>query len=79
MRTSECKGCGATMFWAITPTGAKIPLDARATIYRVSETLDPETHLPLCEAVDGGYGISHFRTCPKADRFGRDRKKGASA
>lgn len=47
----SCRGCRATIAWALTPAGKYAPLDPS--------------------------GISHFATCPQADRFRRAVKSGA--
>lgn len=84
MKISECRGCGAKIVWTKTPGGARMPLDMGVGFYRITDELSDG--VPILQAVkplDEGIGISHFRTCPKADRFGagsgsRSSSKGGS-
>lgn len=59
---SKCRGCGALVFWIVTAKGKKMPVDTR-----VDGGLEPLRDRD-------GRGLSHFATCPKADRF---RRRGA--
>lgn len=71
MKTSTCKGCGATIVWATNPaTGKKIPLHI-VPIYLIVELPSGE-----CEAIrtDEPYAVNHFVTCPKANQFNRSSK-----
>lgn len=37
-QTAKCKACNRDIIWAVTPTGARIPLDARpAVMYQLFE------------------------------------------
>lgn len=77
MKLIKCRACGASIFFARTATGKSVPLDA-----------EPAANGNYCIDADGvarvvkkdeapSYSslfLSHFVTCPDAQRF---RKKGA--
>lgn len=67
MRISECLGCGKPIIWATSSSGAKIPLDARAQVYRVSENA---TGAVEAIKVTDSY-VTHFATCSKAAQFSK--------
>jgi hypothetical protein len=50
------------MVWLKTDAGRSMPVDA-VTVEPGDETFDKSRH------------ISHFATCPEADRFRKERKK----
>ncbi len=58
-----CRGCGASILWAVTPAGKKMPLDEKAIT--VCEVVGDE----IVRQVRGH--VSHFATCPKASTFRR--------
>lgn len=58
--SSKCRSCGAPIVWFKTSAGKKIPVDA-ATV----EPEDQQLQLPR--------HVSHFATCPDADKFRRKR------
>lgn len=71
MTTTPCKGCGKPIIWAKTPSGATIPLDARATVYRLETENGVTKALP-----DGNHFVSHFVTCPERASFsGRNKSR----
>lgn len=73
MTEVPCRGCGGPIIWAISPTGARIPLDARAPVYMV------QTDQGSTRAVRSTHYVSHFCTCPNASEFsGRSRGKAGS-
>ena len=84
-RTSSCRACGATITFIKTQAGKTMPVDANAVSFVAggSELFvlpDGSTaHGTRCEYGKGdqteqiGY-ISHFATCPSADRFRKPRK-----
>lgn len=56
-----CKACNAPLIFAPTPEGKSVPLDGRAPIY----------HLAVGVATRAReHYVSHFATCPDANRFG---------
>lgn len=68
---TECRGCGAKIFYARSENFADIPLDAKPTKVMVIQPLGPGETQHRCRLVDGF--LSHFATCPDADKF-RKRK-----
>lgn len=54
---ATCKGCGATIEWITTEAGKKMPVDPPRVVVVTFEG----------KVVTGQ--MSHFATCPKADRF----------
>ena len=70
---SACKGCGNPIVWGETEEGKKIPLDPRAPVY--VET-DPDTQTqPIPVTRSRIAMVSHFATCPDANRFSGRKKK----
>ena len=65
---SICK-CGKRIVWAVTPTGAKIPLDPAAPVYEV----DPVSP-GKCERTKTAM-VSHFATCKFASDFSGAKPK----
>ena len=61
---APCKGCGAMVYWIRTRKGKLMPVDTR-----VDGGLEPMRDRD-------GRGLSHFATCPKADRFRNRRASG---
>jgi hypothetical protein len=66
---ANCKGCGALIVWAELANGKRVPLDPRPAVYDV--TLAGVAHEALtAERADRRrYMVSHFATCPEANRF----------
>lgn len=79
MRTTRC-ACGADIVFArITKRdGAPghVPVDAKAPVYRV--LIDVDTDDATAERAPFTntefYAVSHFATCPNADRFSKGKK-----
>ena len=83
-----CTACGAPMRWAYTENGKRIPLDIDpntgelATVNNGNLALTGEDRtvagqtLPVVAYVKAGTGphITHFATCPAADRFRKTRR-----
>jgi len=64
---TRCKGCGREMVWLSLGKGkGAVPLDPRAPVYDVTTGARSE----------GRYMVSHFATCPQANRFSGSGKKG---
>ena len=92
MRTTPCRACGAEIGFIKTVAGKTIPVNPEEVAYEQKaggslkivtpngEVLSAERPADPQKATGIGY-ISHFATCPEADRFRRtrksDRKKGA--
>lgn len=71
---AECRGCGKEIVWGVDPvTGKSIPLDPRPAVYAVTKkgTSYEAVRIP-------GAMVTHFATCPKADRFSKSKKKKAA-
>lgn len=71
--TVACKAapfCKIPILWAETPEGARIPLDARAQVYRAVH----RDGRVIAERVTDCY-VTHFATCKHADQFSRGRKR----
>lgn len=73
MKQSVCKGCGNPIVWATNPaTGKKVPLDPKGVIYRAVEL--PNGEVEAIREDDDSVMISHFQTCPEANKFNRSSK-----
>lgn len=57
-----CSSCGAPIVWFRTKSGKRMPVDASST-----KPNDAEHQLDL------GRHVSHFSTCPNADKHRRQR------
>ena len=61
---SECRACGAKIYFGFNEkTNKFIPLDKKAPTYEITHTELGQT------AVRSEAYVSHFATCPQADRF----------
>jgi len=56
-RAATCSGCGATIYWIVTPKGARSPLSIAIEGGKAPTATEP------------GLGASHFIDCPAASRF----------
>ena len=79
MITGHCSTCGREVIWAVSPTGARLPLDARAvTVYCLSDRDPPDAMEVICETPIGDLAnkvyVSHFLTCPQASQHSRQNK-----
>jgi hypothetical protein len=57
-----CQGCAKPIYWIVTEKGHKMPVDCRA-----------DERCRVATDAMAGSGLSHFATCPKADRFRKPR------
>ena len=85
MRTSTCRGCGAEIGFIKTVAGKTIPVNPEEVAYEQKaggslkivtpngEVLSAEWPADPQKATGIGY-ISHFATCPQADKFRKPRK-----
>lgn len=73
MNVTRCKACRAPIVWAVTPNGARQPLDSEPAKRVV---LDIGVEPPLARVVDTY--MPHHATCPKVAQF-RKPKEGANA
>ena len=83
MRSNEMasyKGCGAEIFWIKTQYGKSMPVDEKLVPYYKGSDVKivTEDGRVISGSLEGpedafqGFGyISHFATCPKADKFRR--------
>ena len=74
IKKTNCKSCGADIFFLQNPKSGKfIPFDFGKTIIKHKGIVyaDENGILKISEGNEAGY-ISHFATCPDADKF---RKK----
>ena len=74
---AHCQSCGRAIIWATSPTGARLPLDARpVTVYGVAPQEGYAT--PLAGKADrldhSPVYISHFLTCPNAGQHSHQRR-----
>lgn len=91
MKTSYCRACGAGIGFIKSVAGKTIPVNVEQIVYKQKEGGGLKIVTPNGEVVSAeipedpqkatgiGY-ISHFATCPEADKFRKprksDRKKG---
>lgn len=78
---SKCRDCQKDIVWAISPAGKRIPLE-KVVVYEPEPATDDVEMLdlalslaaPKVRKIDGNTYISHFLTCPGANKFsGRNR------
>jgi len=87
VRAGKCKGCGASIVWIKTPSGKSMPCNAEPVIYREragapgkivtpnGQVLSCDLDIPINQATGLGY-VSHFSTCPQAEKFRRREAEG---
>lgn len=62
-RPSQCRSCKSEIFWIITDSGARMPVDCDPRrVYK--HTASEGAKAPTDTA--SGRGVSHFATCPNA-------------
>jgi hypothetical protein len=67
--TDRCRSCDAPIVWALTEKGARMPLDAEPTPAGSLVLVDGIARRPqIGEDVPYLQYVSHFATCPNADR-----------
>ena len=91
MKISQCRACGAEIMFIKSLAGKTIPVNAEQITYQQKAGGSLKVVTPNGEVISGelagdpqkatGIGfISHFATCPEADKFRKprksDRKKG---
>lgn len=64
----KCRGCGAEILWAKTLSGKNIPLDTKAPVFMVTMDEVEGQKKPMALGIKSGM-VSHFSTCPDADKF----------
>ena len=67
--TDRCRSCKASIVWAITEKGHRIPLDAEPTVAGNLVIVDGVARPPrIDDDVPFLQWVSHFATCPHADQ-----------
>ena len=74
---SKCRSCGAEIIWVPTVSGKNMPCDAKPIPYRedieggqVIVTSDGRVVRAKVDLTSDTFGyISHFATCPNADKW----------
>lgn len=74
----NCKGCGKPMLWAKNENGKMIPLDPKAPVWAMTGEAENDGALPLVERAPNAF-VTHFATCPQANRFSGASKKAGNA
>lgn len=74
---ANCKSCNAVIMWVNTvATGKPMPLDPRK-VDGGNVVIDPKTGLAHVVEPDGSPAhVSHFVTCPNAEKHRADAKQG---
>lgn len=69
----RCRGCGVTIEFVRTESGALMPVQRIPAVYKVVPDANAELRARRVEISDhtGGLWVSHFATCPAAERFSR--------
>lgn len=83
MKTTQCKSCDATIFWARTRNGRNLPVDAEPVADGNLRVTFGKYGPPTAAIVDARQVdarqiglfdkryVSHFATCPNADQHRR--------
>ena len=85
MNTTTCRGCGAPIGFIKTVAGKSIPVDPEEIVYWQTPGGSKKIVTPNGEVVSAelagnpqtatGVGfVSHFATCPEAEKFHKPRK-----
>lgn len=82
---AKCKGCGADIIWIKMPTGKAMPCDPEKVPYKNTfpagelTLITPEGKIAKGEldlnSETYGY-VSHFATCPVANKFRKEKGNG---
>lgn len=73
---SACRSCGAEVFWAVTTSGKRMPVDAEPVQGTEGNVYIVEGDPPLAVVgthTEGPTYTSHFATCPQASQHRRPR------
>lgn len=65
----DCHLCGCPLGFGLTNDGKRIPLDLRSPVYAITGDRSPGK--PMIVVQTGLAFVTHFRTCPQADQFGK--------
>lgn len=72
MQVGTCSGCGAAIVWVVTRAGKRMPVDAKPEKRVVLDDVHATGEPPQAQVVDTY--VSHFATCPKAQRFRKPKE-----
>jgi len=75
MKTVPCKGCGKPIVFAKLKDGSYVPLDPKPPVYAVGDLEGIGGHGVVASRVPDTLMVTHFATCPEANRFSKGRKK----
>lgn len=69
--SAQCTSCGAPIWWARTPKGRRIPIDAESNPKGTIMVIDGVAHVvgssrTLDPADTGRRWVTHYATCPNA-------------
>lgn len=65
----QCRGCGASIFFAVTPKGNNMPLDVQVTTIVVEEAPLADGRRTVGRPIRGHQ--PHHISCPKRELFAR--------
>lgn len=71
---SKCKGCGKEILWAVDADGKRIPLDTKPPVYQFWQVPTKDGVVMRCDWTKI-HAVSHFATCPEANRFSKSKRK----
>ena len=61
MEISACSSCGRAIIWTKSPTGARLPMDAKpVNVYELTDDEPPQAQKVKPDPVWGPFFISHF-------------------
>lgn len=69
--SAVCRSCQRKIVWAVTENGKRIPLDDVAPTYTVRTIQNPETGEYEDRAERSTARVSHFVTCPDANKWSK--------
>ena len=70
---AQCRSCGASIVWAVTEKGKRIPMDAEPLAFRPGEFLLTASDPPEATTMNLKVYRSHFATCPNANEHRKER------
>ena len=80
MKVTTCKSCGAKIVWIKTQNGRSMPCNEEQVEYHTKDgevvrgNIIKDGGSALVPIVDGIGYVSHFATCPNADKHRRTRR-----
>lgn len=75
MKITTCGSCPAKIIWTVTAKGKRMPVDAEPVLNGNIDVLpgDPPTSNYLTPFADMKAYVSHFVTCPSAQKYRKAR------